>query len=82
MSRSASSHDYLYRVLAPGGCIVIDGLAFESLEAMKELRRQNEDAWLYQGMYVLYEELNEIFSAVLHGKSSQKCAGIVTITKE
>lgn len=73
-------HD-LYRVLAPGGCIVIGGLAFESLEAMKELHRQYRDAWLYQGMYVLYDELNEIFSHITWKKLS-KCAGVVTITKE
>lgn len=71
----------IIRQLAPGGQMIIGGLAFETYEDMKEMQRQNRDAWRYHGMYVLYSELNDIFSHVTWKKISE-CAGIVTITKE
>lgn len=73
-------HDML-RQLAPGGQIIVGGLAFESLADMKELRKQTKDNWLYKGMYMLYDELDKVFSNVTWNKIS-KCAGIITITNE
>ncbi len=71
----------MLRQLAPGGQIIIGGLAFETIADMKELRKQTKDNWLYKGMYMLYDELDKVFSNVTWTKIS-KCAGIVTITKE
>ncbi len=71
----------MLRHLVPGGKVVLGGLAFETHEEMKKLRKQSKEKWLYKGMYILYEELDKIFSHAKWHKIS-KCAGIVTITKE
>lgn len=72
-------HDML-RQLNPGGKIIIGGLGFETMDELKALRKQNKDTWMYSGMYLLYDELDKIFSNVTWTKIS-KCAGIITITK-
>lgn len=70
----------LLRQLKPGGKIILGGLAFETLEEMKEFRRLSEENWLYKGRYTLFEEIDKVFHNVTWEKVS-KCAGIVTITK-
>lgn len=70
----------LLRQLKPGGKIILGGLAFETIEEMKDFRKLNGENWLYKGRYTLFEEIDKVFHNVTWKKIS-KCAGIVTITK-
>lgn len=70
----------MLRLSVEGGKIVIGDLAFETRDEMKEFRRQNKDNWLYEDMYMVYEEVEKDFHNVTWERIS-KCAGIVTITK-
>ena len=63
------------------GKIIIGDLAFETRDEMKALRKQNRNNWLYEDMYMVYEEIEKDFEHVTWKKIS-KCAGIITITKE
>lgn len=71
----------MLRQLVPGGQLILGGLGFKNMEELKALRAQNRDVWRYNGMYLLYDELEQVFPNVRWTKIS-KCAGIVTITKE
>lgn len=70
----------MLRLLNPGGKVIIGDLGFTTRAEMKEFRRQNRDNWLYEDMYMVYEEAQKDFSNASWEKIS-KCAGIVTITK-
>lgn len=70
----------MLRQLKAGGKIIIGDLAFETMDEMKEFRRQNKEKWLYEDMYMIYEEVEKDFHNV-EWKKISKCAGIVTITK-
>lgn len=71
----------MLRQLAPGGQIILGGLAFETLADMKELRSRNKETWVYNGMYMLYDEIDRVFTDAVWKKIS-KCAGIITIPKK
>lgn len=71
----------MLRHLKPDGKIVIGGLAFESMKALKEFRKANKEKWLYENMYIVYGEIIKDFPQA-QWKQISKCAGIVTITKE
>lgn len=72
-------HDFL-RHLKDGGQIIIGDLAFASRQEMKALRKANKENWLYEDMYMVYEDMDKDFEHVTWKKIS-KCAGIVVITK-
>lgn len=71
----------MLRMLKSDGKIIIGDLAFETRDEMKALRKQNRNNWLYEDMYMVYEEIEKDFEHVTWKKIS-KCAGIITITKE
>lgn len=70
----------MLRQLREGGMIVIGDLAFETRDEMKAFRKENKENWLYEDMYMVYEEVERDFQNVVW-KQISKCAGIVTITK-
>lgn len=70
----------MLRQLKEGGQIIIGDLAFKSREEMKKFRKEHKENWLYEDMYMLYEECIKDFSNVTWMEVS-KCAGIVVITK-
>lgn len=70
----------MLRQLKPGGKVIIGDLAFETRDEMKRFRKENKENWLYEDMYLVYEEAEKDFENVAWKKIS-KCAGIVTITK-
>ena len=72
-------NDFL-RHLKDGGEIIIGDLAFESRDEMKTFRKMNKENWLYEDMYMVYEEMKKDFEHITWKKIS-KCAGIIAITK-
>ncbi len=70
----------MLRLVPEGGKVIIGDLAFETREEMKNFRQQQGDNWLYEDMYMVYEEAQKDFAHV-EWKKISKCAGIITITK-
>lgn len=70
----------MLRQLKPGGKVIIGDLAFETKDEMKAFRKANKENWLYEDMYLVYEEAEKDFDKV-EWKKISKCAGIVIITK-
>lgn len=70
----------MLRQLKDGGQIIIGDLAFESKKELKQFRKANRENWLYEDMYMIYEEYLKDFDNVAWTKIS-KCAGIVVLTK-
>ena len=71
----------MYRHLKPGGKLIIGDLAFESMKALKDFRNANKEKWLYDQMYMVYDDVKTDFPDA-EWKQVSKCAGIVVITKE
>lgn len=71
----------MYRHLKDGGKIIIGDLAFDTMKSLKEFRNANKEKWLYDQMYMLYDDVIADFPTATWQQIS-KCAGIVTITKE
>ncbi len=71
----------MYRHLKKGGRIIIGDLAFDSMKSLKEFRNANKEKWLYDQMYMLYDDVIADFPDATW-KQISKCAGIVVITKE
>ena len=71
----------MYRHLKDGGKIIIGDLAFDTMKSLKEFRNANKEKWLYDQMYMLYDDVIKDFPNATWQQIS-KCAGIVVITKE
>lgn len=68
----------MLRILKPGGKVIIGDLAFTTKNEMKNFRKLNKENWLYEDMYLVYEEVTKDFPDAQWTKIS-KCAGIVTL---
>jgi putative AdoMet-dependent methyltransferase len=70
----------MLRQVKDGGKVVIGDLGFETAEEMKQFRKANKGKWLYEDLYMIYDEAIKDFDNIVWEKVS-KCAGILTITK-
>lgn len=71
----------IYRHLKTGGKIIIAGLAFENMKTLKAFKKANKEKWLYEHMYIVYDEIKREFPEATW-KQISKCAGVVEIVKE
>lgn len=71
----------MMRHLKEGGKIIIGDLAFPTLKELKTFRKENKEKWLYEDMYMVFDEVKKFYPDAEWIKIS-KCAGIAVITKE
>lgn len=69
----------LLPLLAPGGCIYLGDVAFETRAELDACRSQAGPAWDPDEVYVVYDELRAAFPALTFERMSP-CAGLLTLT--
>ena len=69
----------LLPLLAPGGCLYLGDVAFETRAELDACRSQAGPAWDPDEVYVVYDELRAAFPALTFKRMSP-CAGLLTLT--